>query len=157
MRSALEWSLATLQGMRYIKKGEHLLQILWGGNDWRRLLFLKVFKELADGPVVRTQEMQVPFLLQTSCVGSEKSCWFLRSPVGAGQTWHSGHWGGQCQRSYQNQWEVSIPVWEFLHASSCIKPSKMGKNICFCFHTKSWRWRRYAHLGGEHIPQWSSL
>lgn len=156
MRSALEWSLATLQGMRYIKKGEHLLQILWGGKDWRRLLFLKHFNELADGLVVRTQEMQVPFLLQTSCVGSESHrC--LGSPAGAGAEPAQGHRGGQYQRSYQNWWGMSVPVWECLHASSCKKPSEMGKNICFCFHSKSWHWRRYAHLGGEHIPEWSSL
>jgi len=55
---------------------------------------LKAFNELADGPVVRTQEMQVPFLLQTSCVGPEKSRWRPRSPAGAGQTWSSRHRAG---------------------------------------------------------------
>jgi len=56
------------------------------------------------------------------------------------------HQGAQCQSSYQNWWGMSVPAWECLHASPCIKPSEKGKNICFCFHSKSWHWRRYAHF-----------
>lgn len=68
---------------------------------------MKVLNELADGPVGRAQEIQVPFLLQTSCVGSEKC---PKSPAGDRQSWHRGRWGGQCQSCDQNQWEMPVPV-----------------------------------------------
>lgn len=47
---------------------------------------MNVLNELGDGPVVRAQEIQVLFLLQVSCVGSEKC---PRSPAGVRQSWHS--------------------------------------------------------------------